>query len=171
MPEQMVIFLKPNSSMSKYLYANQDQPLHYEGEICFMVKKGKLYAVGFGLDLTKRALQSQLKAKGLPWDRAKAFDGAACFSEFILLADLDIATLSLQLDINGNTVQSGGYALMIYKPQQILREISSFMTLEDGDIIMTGTPKGVGAVVAGDRFNGRILSGNHLLVSQEWTAK
>jgi 2-keto-4-pentenoate hydratase/2-oxohepta-3-ene-1,7-dioic acid hydratase in catechol pathway len=169
--DDMVIFLKPNSSLSTQLQATRDEPIHFEGEICFMVKANELFAVGFGLDLTKRELQSKLKAKGLPWERAKAFDRAACFSEFVLLADIDTETLSLQLDINGETAQSGGYALMMHKPQDILREISSFMTVNDGDIIMTGTPKGVGAVVAGDRFNGKILSGDDLLVSQEWVAE
>lgn len=169
--DSMVIFIKPNSSISNKLRSTIDEPIHYEGEICFMVKQGNLHAVGFGLDLTKRDLQSRLKGKGLPWERAKAFDGAACFSEFIPLGDTPIESLSLQLDINDKEIQSGGYPLMIYKPQDILQEVSSFMTLNDGDIIMTGTPKDVGAINPQDHFNGKILSNQATLVSQEWVAE
>jgi 2-keto-4-pentenoate hydratase/2-oxohepta-3-ene-1,7-dioic acid hydratase in catechol pathway len=167
----MVIFNKPNSAISSRLLAARDEPLHYEGEICFMVHGGKLQALGFGLDLTQRELQSKLKASGLPWERAKAFDGAACFSDFVALGDTPIDSLSLQLEINGELRQEGGYELMMYKPDQILSGISRFMSLDDGDIIMTGTPKGVGQVQPGDRFVGRILSGDNTLVSCEWQAE
>ncbi|MCP4336181.1 MAG: fumarylacetoacetate hydrolase family protein [Gammaproteobacteria bacterium] len=170
-PDDMVIFNKPNSSISETLCAARDEPLHYEGEICFMVRANQLHALGFGLDLTQRELQSKLKGKGLPWERAKAFDGAACFSDFVTLGDTDLASLSLQLEINDELRQHGGYPLMMYKPAQILEGIQRFMSLEDGDIIMTGTPKGVGQVQPGDRFEGRILAGNQVLVSQEWLAQ
>ncbi|MFT4606520.1 MAG: 2-keto-4-pentenoate hydratase/2-oxohepta-3-ene-1,7-dioic acid hydratase in catechol pathway [Urechidicola sp.] len=169
--DSMVIFIKPNSSISNKLRSTINEPIHFEGEICFMVKQGALHAVGFGLDLTKRGLQSRLKGKGLPWERAKAFDGAACFSEFIPLGNTPIESLSLQLDINGKETQRGDYPLMIYKPQNILQEISSFMTLNDGDIIMTGTPKGVGVINPQDIFNGKILSAKETLISQEWLAE
>jgi 2-keto-4-pentenoate hydratase/2-oxohepta-3-ene-1,7-dioic acid hydratase in catechol pathway len=152
-PEEMVIFNKPNSSISQTLCAERDaEPLHYEGEICFMLQDNALHGIGFGLDLTRRELQSKLKSKGLPWERAKAFDGAAC----------------LQLEVDGKLRQDGGYELMMHKPDQILAGIQAFMTLEDGDIIMTGTPKGVGQVKAGERFVGRILSAGRELVSREW---
>ncbi|MDH3636547.1 MAG: fumarylacetoacetate hydrolase family protein [Gammaproteobacteria bacterium] len=170
-PDTMVIFNKPNSSISHTLRATHDEPLHYEGEICFMVRAGKLHAVGFGLDLTRRELQSRLKAKGLPWERAKAFDGAACFSDFVLLDGIEIESLSLQLEINGELRQDGGYELMLHKPGQVLLDIQQFMTLEDDDIIMTGTPKGVGQVTAGDHFVGRIKSGDEVLISREWLAE
>ena len=170
-PDAMVIFCKPGSAISDRLFAELDETLHYEGEICFMVKQGRMHAVGFGLDLTKRELQSQLKAKGLPWERAKAFDGAACFSEFVSLGEIDIASLSLRLEINGEVIQQGGYELMMHKPDQILEEIAAFMTLQDGDIIMTGTPKGVGKVKAGDKFVGSVHSGDRQLLSQAWLAE
>jgi 2-keto-4-pentenoate hydratase/2-oxohepta-3-ene-1,7-dioic acid hydratase in catechol pathway len=170
-PDNMVIFVKPNSSLSTQLRSVIDEPIHYEGEICFMIKQEKLNAVGFGLDLTKRGLQSRLKEKKLPWERAKAFDGAACFSEFVPIGDTPIESLSLQLEINGTETQRGGYPLMIHKPEDILQEISSFMTLNDGDIIMTGTPKGVGVIKPQDRFNGKILSAGITLVSQAWVAQ
>jgi 2-keto-4-pentenoate hydratase/2-oxohepta-3-ene-1,7-dioic acid hydratase in catechol pathway len=167
----MVIFNKPNSAISKKLYATRSEPLHYEGEICFMVRDSKLHALGFGLDLTRRELQSKLKAKGLPWERAKAFDGAACFSDFVTLGDIELASLSLQLEINGELRQHGGYDLMMHKPAQILAGIQEFMQLEDGDIIMTGTPRGVGQVQAGDQFMGKILADGRTLVSQAWQAE
>lgn len=170
-PQQMVIFNKPNSAISSRLRATIGEPLHYEGEICFMVQNQQLHALGFGLDLTRRELQSKLKAKGLPWERAKAFDGAACFSNFVTLGDIELESLSLQLDINGEQHQDGGYDLMMHKPAQILAGIQEFMSLEDGDIIMTGTPKGVGQVQAGDKFVGRVLSNDRILVSQEWIAE
>jgi 2-keto-4-pentenoate hydratase/2-oxohepta-3-ene-1,7-dioic acid hydratase in catechol pathway len=170
-PDDMVIFNKPNSSISNRLLAARDEPLHYEGEICFMVRAEALHALGFGLDLTQRELQSKLKAKGLPWERAKAFDGAACFSDFVTLGDTPLDSLSLQLEINGELRQQGGYELMMYKPEQILSGISRFMSLDDGDIIMTGTPKGVGQVQPGDRFVGRVLSAEQVLVSAQWTAE
>ncbi len=170
-PQQMVIFNKPNSSISTRLFALRDEALHFEGEICLMVRSGGFYGVGFGLDLTKRELQSSLKAKGLPWERAKAFDGAACFSDFVTLGDTELSSLSLELVINGKLQQSGGWKLMLHKPDQILIGIQQFMSLDDGDIIMTGTPKGVGQVVVGDRFEGSIKSEEKILVSQDWLAE
>lgn len=170
-PDAMVIFCKPNSAISAQLHAQQDgEALHYEGEICFVLRGGALHGVGFGLDLTRRELQSGLKQKGLPWERAKAFDGAACFSDFVTLGARDIASLSLQLEVDGELRQDGGYELMLHKPIDILAEIETFMSLEDGDIIMTGTPSGVGAVRAGERFCGRILAAGEVLVEHEWIA-
>jgi len=170
-PDDMVIFNKPNSSLSSRLLAASGEALHYEGEICFTVRAGQLHGVGFGLDLTRRELQSKLKAKGLPWERAKAFDGAACFSDFVTLGDTPLESLSLRLEVDGDLRQQGGYQLMMYKPGQILAGVQAFMSLEDDDIIMTGTPSGVGQVQAGERFVGRILSGDRVLASAEWTAE
>ncbi len=170
-PDAMVIFNKPNSAMSNRLNSEIDgETLHYEGEICFSVQDGRLHGVGFGLDLTRRELQSKLKAKGLPWERAKAFDGAACFSDFVTLGDTGVASLSLELEVDGELRQQGGYDLMMHKPAQILAEIAEFMHLEDGDIIMTGTPKGVGEVRAGEVFVGRVLADGRELVSRQWQA-
>jgi 2-keto-4-pentenoate hydratase/2-oxohepta-3-ene-1,7-dioic acid hydratase in catechol pathway len=168
-PQEMVLFVKPNSSISKEL-AQVSDDCHYEGEISFLVKDKKLYAVGFGLDLTKRDMQSKLKSKGLPWERAKSFDKAAVFSDFIKLED-DINSLRLELQINGKLAQSGGVDLMIYKPETVLKEIESFMSLDDFDIIMTGTPKGVGRYKKDDEFIGRIYSDEKLLVEKTWIVK
>jgi 2-keto-4-pentenoate hydratase/2-oxohepta-3-ene-1,7-dioic acid hydratase in catechol pathway len=168
-PDDMVVFIKPNSAIGQTLYAELGERLHFEGELAFVIQDNKLAAVGFGLDLTKRALQSKLKQKGLPWERAKAFDGAALFSEFVALPP-DINTLSLKLTINGEIRQHGGVPLMMYPPNTIVSELASFTTLEDGDIIMTGTPAGVGEVSKGDTFTGAVLAGDQLLVSTSWQA-
>jgi 2-keto-4-pentenoate hydratase/2-oxohepta-3-ene-1,7-dioic acid hydratase in catechol pathway len=170
-PDNMVVFNKPNSAISDLLRSQiGDQPLHYEGELCFVVKGGKLAAVGFGLDLTKRKLQSTLKEKGLPWEKAKAFDGAALFSEFVGLPQ-EFDKLSLELAVDGQVRQSGGIALMMYPPHTILHELAAFTTLEDGDIIMTGTPQGVGEIKTGERFQGRVLVRNKELVAASWVAQ
>ncbi|MBT8764425.1 fumarylacetoacetate hydrolase family protein [Desulfohalobiaceae bacterium Ax17] len=168
-PSSMVIFNKPNSSISHELYWISED-CHFEGEICFVIEKGEIAGVGFGLDLTKRELQTKLKSKGLPWERAKAFDNSALFSEFVKF-DGDFKSLRLELLINDKLVQSGGYDLMIYKPAEILKEIKSFMSLEDGDIVMTGTPKGVGTYKTGDKFVGRIYSDEKILIEKTWIAK
>lgn len=169
-PENMVLFLKPNSSISSVLKSRHlGEDIHYEGEISFLYEKGRFSSVGFGLDLTKRGLQSRLKEKGLPWERAKAFDGAALFSDFVSFNG-DFSLLSLNLKINGITIQSAGTELMMYKPLEILKEIESFMTINDGDIIMTGTPKGVGSITGGDIFSGCIMEKSTILVEKTWNA-
>jgi 2-keto-4-pentenoate hydratase/2-oxohepta-3-ene-1,7-dioic acid hydratase in catechol pathway len=168
LPEEMVVFMKPNSALSSTLSAKcQDEPLHYEGELCFVVLQGRLGAVGFGLDLTRRALQTKLKNKGLPWERAKAFDGAALFSTFVSM-EFPLDDLSFSLAINDLPVQEGSPQLMIYKPDTILRELSSFLTLNDGDIIMTGTPKGVGEITPGDTFVGRVFARGKEIIAHTW---
>jgi 2-keto-4-pentenoate hydratase/2-oxohepta-3-ene-1,7-dioic acid hydratase in catechol pathway len=135
-----------------------------------MVEKSTVAAVGFGLDVTKRALQRRLKSKGLPWERAKAFDGSAVFSDFVRLPER-LSELSVELDINGINVQRGGTDSMLYKPDAILVELLTFLSLNDGDIIMTGTPKGVGRIKAGDEFSGKIKAGDTELVAGRWIAK
>lgn len=169
-PEQPVIFIKPNSAISDQLVSRPDEVIHYEGEITFLIRGGRIAGVGFGLDLTKRQLQDHLKPKGLPWERAKAFDGAAVFSEFVPF-DGPTDDLRLELHINGALVQAGSVALMLTRPAAILADIQSTFTLEDGDLVMTGTPKGVGPIAAGDAYIGRIYNGDTLLVEGAWTVK
>jgi 2-keto-4-pentenoate hydratase/2-oxohepta-3-ene-1,7-dioic acid hydratase in catechol pathway len=169
-PAEPVIFLKPNSSISPVIQAGNGEEIHFEGEITFMVRGGQLAAVGFGLDLTKRNLQTALKNKGLPWERAKAFDGAAVFSDMVELPG-DITGLRLELHINGQLVQHGSYDLMMHKPDEILAVTKQFLSYEDGDLIMTGTPKGVGKLTAGDRFNGKIFEQDKLLVEGHWLVR
>jgi len=169
-PSQPVFFLKPNSAISDEVCAGGQDVVHHEAEISFIVMNGELAAVGFGLDLTKREVQTSLREKGLPWERSKAFDGSAIFSDFVKLG-VGLADLRLQMHINDRLVQEGGYDLMMNKPMEILAEAVSFLSLEDGDVIMTGTPKGVGPIQAGDRFSGKIFSVNVPLVEAHWTVK
>jgi 2-keto-4-pentenoate hydratase/2-oxohepta-3-ene-1,7-dioic acid hydratase in catechol pathway len=169
-PQEPVIFLKPNSSICDEIRTGEDDEIHYEGEITFLVTGGVLIGVGFGLDLTKRQVQLQLKSRGLPWERAKAFDGSAVLSDFVPFEG-QFDELRLELFINDHLVQQGGCQLMLNKPDKIYREVSSFLSIEDGDLIMTGTPAGVGPLVAGDRFCGRIFEKDKLLVEQHWVTK
>lgn len=171
MPDQMVVFNKPATAISPTLYSShQKTALHYETEICFLIEGGKYVAVGLGLDLTKRDTQTELKQKGLPWERAKAFDGSAVFSRFLPLEGLDVNDLHMELLINCVHVQKGHVEQMIYPPITILNELCSFTTLEDGDVVMTGTPKGVGEVHKGDVFLGRLKCADVTLLEVEWVA-
>lgn len=170
-PTSMVLFMKPNSAITDTLHAPEETPLHYEGEISFLIKNGKIYAVGFGLDLTNRIVQNDLKTKGLPWERAKAFDGAAVMSEFVSISPSEVDTLSMQLWINDKLVQEGDISLMINKPDEVIQEINSFSTLIDNDIIMSGTPKGVGSYTKGDSFIGKIFINDKEIISQTWIAE
>jgi len=168
-PENMVVFNKPNSAITDTLYY-YSETCRFEGEICFLIMDGKIDAVGFGLDLTDADIQNKLKEKGLPWERAKSFDGSAVLSEFVSLSH-DIKTLHMKLYINGTLTQFANYDLMMYKPDVMLSEIESFMHLEDGDVIMSGTPKGVDTYALNDTFVGQIYAEEILLLEQEWVVK
>jgi len=168
-PDEMVVFLKPNSAISTQLQSFHQEVLHYEAELCFLYQQGKFSAVAVGLDLTKRTLQAKLKAKGLPWERAKAFNGAAVFSDFVPIETID-NQLSLTLTIDGSIMQAGGVELMMVKPAEILTQLQDFIDLEDGDIVMTGTPKGVGKIVSGSQFVGKVTCQGSTLVCATWLA-
>ncbi|MDD2951160.1 MAG: fumarylacetoacetate hydrolase family protein, partial [Sulfuricurvum sp.] len=120
------------------------------------------------LDLTKADIQNHLKAKGLPWERAKGFDGSCVLGDFVPF-DAPLESLRMTLHINGVLTQEATYELMIYKPLEMIEEIKSFMSFEDGDIIMSGTPKGVNTYKTGDEFIGRIYSDERLLVESQWS--
>ena len=168
--DNMVVFMKPATSIGTTLHATLDEALHYEGEICLLMKGGAVAGVGFGLDLTKRKTQSKLKAAGLPWERSKAFTGSALFSEFVP-APADLTRLGVELTVDGELRQKGDVSLMLYPPEVILKELNQFVVLEDYDIIMTGTPAGVGAVKTGEHFSGRVLAGEDELVNGTWVAQ
>ncbi|MEQ8516236.1 MAG: fumarylacetoacetate hydrolase family protein, partial [Chromatocurvus sp.] len=169
-PDGMVVFLKPNSAIGTDLLASREgEPLHYEGEIALMVMEGRFAAVGFGLDLTRRELQTTLKSQGLPWERAKAFDGAALFSPFARLS-VPLQSLELRLSIDGAERQRGQVSMKMYSPAALLEELSTFLTLEDGDIVMTGTPEGVGPVVPGADFEGCVLGDGVVQAEGRWRA-
>lgn len=167
-PDEMVFFIKPNSSISQDLiFPKGFDSCHYEAEISFLIEENKISGVGFGLDLTLRSVQSNLKQKGLPWERAKAFDNAAVFSKFIPF-DKDVKSLGIELYINSKLVQKGDYSLMINKPNEIINEFKTFASFEDGDILMTGTPSGVGEFKVGDKFLGKILLNEKVIIEKEF---
>ena len=167
MPSEAVYFMKPFSSISEEIKVVDYSPMHYEGEICFLM--GEKIKVGFGFDFTLREIQNKLKKKGLPWERAKAFKGSVVFSEFVDFNDIE--ELGVEVYKNGELVQKGGVNLMIYKPQFLFEDIERIFGLNKGDIVMSGTPKGVGVVKSGDVFEGRILEEKKVLVSKKWVVK
>jgi len=165
-PDTMVVFNKPNSAISSELYYFSEDT-RFEGEICFLIQKNKISGIGFGLDLTKADMQNKMKAQGLPWERAKSFDNSATLSDFVAFNG-DLTKLRFELYINDKLRQEANYDLMIYKPNEMLEEIQSFMSFEDGDVIMSGTPKGVGNYKIGDKFVGKVYKGEKLLLITEF---
>ena len=162
----MVLFNKPNSAISDKLYYFNEYT-RFEGEICFLIQNKQISAIGFGFDLTKKDIQEYLKQKGLPWERAKAFDNSAVFSEFVKFEG-DLSTIEMKLYMNNKLQQHATYELMIYKPNEILKEILTFMDLEDGDIIMSGTPKGVSFYNKKDKFKSEIYLNKQLILEKNW---
>jgi 2-keto-4-pentenoate hydratase/2-oxohepta-3-ene-1,7-dioic acid hydratase in catechol pathway len=166
-PTEPVIFVKPNSAISNDIKTHAIDDIHYEAEISLIVQDNRFIAAGIGLDLTKRQVQSVLKEKGLPWERAKAFDASAVFSEFVAINN-HVESLSLVLLINDQIIQQANYPLMIYKPAEIVAAVNEFMSFENNDILMTGTPKGVGKINQGDQFTGQLYDGDTLILSKTW---
>lgn len=166
MPSSMVVFNKPNSAITNRLeFFTLDT--RFEGEICFLMQNKKIKAIGFGLDLTKADIQNHCKQKGLPWERPKAFNNSAVLSEFVDF-DGEVKDLRFELFMNESLQQFANYDLMIYKPHAMIEEILTFMDIEDGDIIMTGTPKGVSTYKVGDRLLGKIFYKDELLIQKEF---
>lgn len=113
--------------------------------------------IGLGIDFTARDLQDELKKKGLPWEKSKAFDGSAVISEFVPISRYqNIKELSFRLTINGEIRQKGNSRDMIFNFDQLISHVSKYFTLKIGDLIFTGTPAGVGPVGIGDRLQGYI---------------
>ncbi len=163
-PSEPVYFIKPNSSISEEIIYRDG--LHYEGEISFLIKDKKISGVGFGFDLTLRDIQAKLKQKGLPWEKAKAFKASAVFSEFVEIND----TKNLEVEVikNEKIVQKGSVELMMYKPEFLVKDIDEIFSLDNGDIIMSGTPKGVGVIQKEDKFIGRIYKDGKILIEKKW---
>lgn len=166
MPSQMVLFNKPNSAITDSLRYFSDRH-RFECELCFLMQEGKITGVGLGLDLTDKKAQEYAKQKGLPWERAKAFDNSAVLSDFIEFSG-NLEDLSFKLYINDKLQQEADFDLMIYKPLTIVKEVQTFITLEENDIIMSGTPKGVGSYKVGDRFNAFLYEGNQEILKVDW---
>ena len=168
-PENPVFFLKPDTALVRrnrpFYYPDFSEDIHYECELVVKINKlgkniHKKFAhtyyneIGIGIDFTARDLQSKAKAKGLPWEIAKAFDASAPLSmEFIKKDEFhDLNNISFHLDKNGETVQEGNSGDMIFDFDEIISYLSIFFTLKTGDLIFTGTPAGVGPVKVGDEL-------------------
>ncbi|MEO1941725.1 MAG: fumarylacetoacetate hydrolase family protein [Campylobacterales bacterium] len=168
-PSEPVFFLKPCSAVANRLQIPKGERCDFEGELSFRIVDGRLGEVGFGLDLTLRDLQRQLKEKGLPWDRAKGFKGSALFSKFAPISDW--RGLEVRTYIDGELRQRGGVGLMLFKPDQLLKEADRAFGLEEGDLLMTGTPAGVGRLRVGNRVRGEVWQMGRLLVEREWVVE
>ena len=169
-PEKPILFLKPDTAVLKgnkpFYYPSFSSDIHHEIEVVLKVcKEGKYIQqkfahkyfeeIGLGIDFTARDLQVNQKAKGLPWEIAKAFDHSAPVSEFILKEELgDLKNLSFKLFINEELRQSGNTSGMIFDFDELIAYASIFFTLKKGDLIFTGTPAGVAPVKIGDQLKG-----------------
>lgn len=164
-PESPVIFMKPDTAVLKkgsdFYIPEFSDDVHYELEVVLKISKGGKYIqeenadkyydeIGLGIDFTARDLQSKLKEKGLPWELAKGFDGSAVLSEFYKKENFNMKNLNFSLRKNKEEVQNGNTSMMIFSPEKIIAFVSQYFTLRVGDLIFTGTPKGVGKVSEND---------------------
>lgn len=171
-PTDPVVFLKPDTSIllkgQPFFIPEFSQDVHHEVEVLVKINRiGKhiqpKYAhkyydeIGLGIDFTARDLQTKLKAKGLPWEKAKGFDGAAVVGKWLPKESLPhVDDLTFSLTKNGETVQSGSSSLMLWKIDELIAYVSQFFTLKIGDILFTGTPAGVGPVAINDNLVGTL---------------
>jgi acylpyruvate hydrolase len=172
-PEEPVIFTKPDTALLRnnapFYYPDFSKDVHHEVELVLRIsKEGKniqekfaskyFDAIGVGIDFTARDLQQKAKEKGLPWDIAKGFNGSAPISDkFIPVAEFkDLKDINFSLSINGGIRQQGNTSLMIFSFEYIISYLSRFFTLRTGDLIFTGTPKGVSPVQVGDTLSAYI---------------
>ncbi len=166
-PDQPVFFLKPESAVLRnniFFLPDFSNDVQYETELIIRISRlGKhiqskfayryFDAIGIGIDITARDLQSKCKKEGLPWEISKAFDGSAVLSEFIPLSEFeDINQIKFELIKNNELVQKGNSADIIFNFAEIIQYVSQFMTLKIGDLIFTGTPEGVGKMNSGDIY-------------------
>ena len=171
-PKDPVVFLKPDTSIllkkQPFFIPDFSDDVHHEVEILVKINKVGKYIdkkfahkyydeIGLGIDFTARDLQAQLKAKGLPWEKAKAFDGAAVVGKWLPKAKFqDINNINFSLKKNEEIVQAANTELMLWKVDELIEYVSKYFTLKIGDIIFTGTPAGVGKVFANDHLQGFI---------------
>ena len=171
-PDSPVIFIKPDSSIilknQPFFIPDFSNEINYEVEIILKIcKLGKhienKYAhkyfnqIGLGIDFTARDTQNELKSNGLPWEKAKAFDGSALVGSWVNKTKFnDLRNLNFSLNKNGKSVQIGNTSQMMWNFDELISEISKYFTLKIGDIIFTGTPSGVGKVNKGDNLEGFI---------------
>jgi 2-keto-4-pentenoate hydratase/2-oxohepta-3-ene-1,7-dioic acid hydratase (catechol pathway) len=164
-PEDPVIFMKPDTAILKkgsdFYIPEFSDDVHYELEVVLKISKGGKYIqkenagkhydeIGLGIDFTARDLQSKLKDKGLPWELAKGFDGSAVVSDFVSKVNYDLQDLNFSLVKNNEQVQNGNTKDIIFSFDDIIAFVSQYFTLRVGDLIFTGTPKGVGKVSEND---------------------
>lgn len=171
-PSSPVIFMKPDSALLRkgepFFYPDISENINYEAELVFKIRKigkhisskfaGK-YFVEFtlGIDFTARDLQDKLKSKGLPWEISKAFDQSAAVGDFLPVNEYDLSKIEFTLKKNGETVQQGNSANMLFSVEKIIEYTSKFFTLKIGDLIFTGTPEGVGKVSTNDHLEGFVF--------------
>ena len=171
-PTDPVVFLKPDTAIllkkQPFFIPEFSNNVHHEVEVLIKINRvgkyidkkfaHKYYSeIGLGIDFTARDLQAQLKAKGLPWEKAKAFDGAAVIGSWLPKENFkDLNNLDFSLKKNDDVVQKGNTSLMLWKIDEIIEYVSKYFTLKIGDVIFTGTPAGVGKVVANDKLKGYI---------------
>jgi len=171
-PDNPVIFLKPDSAIllkkQPFFIPPFSNDIHYEVEILVKINKVGKYIdekfahkyydeIGLGIDFTARDIQDKCKEKGLPWEKAKAFDGSAVIGEFIPKEKLgDLNNLNFSLHKNSMLVQEGNTNAMLWKIDELIAYVSQFFTLKKGDVIFTGTPAGVGKVYENDILVGAI---------------
>ncbi|OFY92299.1 MAG: 2-hydroxyhepta-2,4-diene-1,7-dioate isomerase [Bacteroidetes bacterium RIFCSPLOWO2_12_FULL_31_6] len=180
-PTEPVFFLKPDTAIIKngqpFYYPDFSKEIHHEVELVLKISKpgknielqfaNKYYdEIGIGIDFTARDIQAECKEKGLPWEKAKAFDGSAPIGKFIEKKKIaDVNNINFHLSINGNTVQKGNTKDLIFTFDSVIAYVSKFFTLKKGDLIYTGTPEGVGPVKIGDKLEASIE--NETLLSLE----
>lgn len=174
-PEEPVIFLKPDTALLKegdFYLPDFSEDIHHEIEVVVKISKVGKYVdpkfahkyyneISVGIDFTARDLQQKLKEKGLPWEKAKAFDSSAVVGSFVSVADLDVDNLGLELLKNGTSQQKGNTNQMLWKIDELIAYVSKYFTLKTGDLIFTGTPSGVSKVETNDVLQG-FLAGKQL---------
>ncbi|MCK5781788.1 MAG: fumarylacetoacetate hydrolase family protein [Flavobacteriales bacterium] len=169
-PKDPVVFLKPDTAIlpkkMPFFIPEYSDNLQYEVELIVKINRVGKYIdkkfahkyydeIGLGIDFTARDLQQKLKEKGLPWEKAKAFDGSAVVGKFFHKSKFnDISNIEFSLEKNGEVVQKGNSSLMINSIDELISHVSEFFTLKIGDLIFTGTPSGVSKVVENDELRG-----------------
>jgi acylpyruvate hydrolase len=176
LPTEPVFFMKPDTALLRegdFYIPDFTKELHHEIELVLKINKAgkhieerfahKYYdEIGLGIDFTARDLQTVCKEKGLPWEKAKAFDNSAPIGRFITKQQVDLKNIAFGLKINGTTKQSGNSSDLIFSFDQVISYVSRFVSLKVGDLIYTGTPEGVGQVRIGDKLEG-FLNGESFL--------
>ncbi len=176
-PSEPVVFLKPDSAVllkqHPFVIPEFSNDIHHEVEVLVKINKVGKYIdakfahkyydeIGLGIDFTARDLQSQLKEKGLPWEKAKAFDGSAVIGDFLSIKSFNsLENITFELTNNGQTVQKGNTSMMLWKIDELIAHVSQYFTLKIGDVIFTGTPQGVARVNPNDVLEG-FIEGNKL---------